>query len=118
MDDDIYSMVRSPHLAAIHVVCVAAALIAHRRFRNRNQVSGRADMLYRHKVRGKLLHNLSTSGKCRKRKEERLKKDNACTSIIRSATNNVANALDRNTKAMESTHPHVYSEVEIFKELE
>ncbi|XP_071694010.1 uncharacterized protein [Rutidosis leptorrhynchoides] len=66
MDDKIYFMANSQRLAAIQLICLVAALIAHRRFRIRNRLCGPDEMLHRQQVRDELLHDLSLSGKCRK----------------------------------------------------
>ncbi|PWA63734.1 hypothetical protein CTI12_AA227060 [Artemisia annua] len=52
--------------------------------------------------------------KSKKRKFE----EDAFTSKIMSSLNNLADAIDRTTKVMERSRPHVYSEVEIYQELE
>ncbi|XP_071696406.1 uncharacterized protein [Rutidosis leptorrhynchoides] len=57
-------MAKSQHLAAIHLICLVAALIAHRRFFNRSRLCGPDEMLHRQQVRDELLHDLSLSGKC------------------------------------------------------
>ncbi|PWA13684.1 hypothetical protein CTI12_AA631480 [Artemisia annua] len=57
----------------------------------------------------------ATKIKSRKRK---LEEDDAFTSKIMSAMKNLSDAIDRSTKVMESSRPHVYSENEIYQELE
>ncbi|GJX67869.1 hypothetical protein Tco_0303596 [Tanacetum coccineum] len=57
----------------------------------------------------------ATKIKSRKRK---LEEDDALTSKIMSALKNLSDAIDRSTKVMESSCPHVYSEREIYQELE
>lgn len=68
MDDNLYRMARTTNFAAIQLVCLLVALIAHRRLRITKRVNlpTRDMMLHRQQVREEMLHNLSTSGKCRK----------------------------------------------------
>nr|XP_043624113.1 putative nuclease HARBI1 [Erigeron canadensis] len=64
MDDEIY--LGTQHLAAINLVCLVVALIIHRRRCNRKCLIDPEMMLHNKKVRQEILHNLTTSGKCRK----------------------------------------------------
>ncbi|GKE11403.1 hypothetical protein Tco_1414954 [Tanacetum coccineum] len=52
-----------------------------------------------------------------KSKKRKLEED-AFTSKIMSSLNNIADAIDRTTKVMESSRPRVYSEAEIYQELQ
>ncbi|GJV62049.1 hypothetical protein Tco_1468149 [Tanacetum coccineum] len=52
-----------------------------------------------------------------KSKKRKLEED-AFTLKIISSLNNLADAIDRTTKVMESSRPHVYSEAEIYQELQ
>lgn len=60
-------MARSRHLTTIHLVCLSIVLNAHHRFRKRNLVNviTQEERLHRRQVREEMLHDLSTSGKCR-----------------------------------------------------
>ncbi|XP_071696407.1 uncharacterized protein [Rutidosis leptorrhynchoides] len=64
---------------------------------------------------------LPIKSKSKKRKQKKLEEEEDFTSKFLGTMTNVADAIDRSTKVnkvMESSRPHVYSEAEIYKELE
>ncbi|PWA56428.1 myb/SANT-like domain-containing protein [Artemisia annua] len=60
-------VVRARQLAAVHLVCLLVAFITRRRLThmNRANLPTKDVILHRKNVREEMLHNLSTSGKCR-----------------------------------------------------
>lgn len=66
MDENVYLMARSQHLAAIHLVCLVIVLIVYRVNHTRTRlVPTQQVMRHRRRVREELLHDLATSGNCR-----------------------------------------------------
>ncbi|GKE12732.1 Myb/SANT-like domain-containing protein, partial [Tanacetum coccineum] len=53
-----------------------------------------------------------------KSKKRKLEEDDVFISKITSSLDNISSAIDRSTKVMENSRPHVYSEAEIYKVLE
>ncbi|GJV72014.1 Myb/SANT-like domain-containing protein [Tanacetum coccineum] len=51
-------------------------------------------------------------------KKRKLEEDDVFISKITSSLDNISSAIDRSTKVMENSRPHVYSEAEIYKVLE
>ena len=60
-------VVRARQLAAVHLVCLLVSFITRRRLThmNRANLPTKDVILHRKNVREEMLHNLSTSGKCR-----------------------------------------------------
>ena len=60
-------VVRTRQLAAVHLVCLLVSFITRRRLThmNRAKLPTKDVILHRKNVREEMLHNLSTSGKCR-----------------------------------------------------
>nr|GEZ03458.1 hypothetical protein [Tanacetum cinerariifolium] len=103
--DNLYRMARTQQLAVIHLVCLVVAYLAHKINTSDDIVTSPTPQS---------VSKLPTKSKSKKRKVD---EEDPFWDKIANSLDNIVHALDRNSKVIENSRPHVYTEGGIYEEL-